>query len=81
MTLPSAAVIVISGPTGAAPCETQGSTLKPPSEQATAPPPSTSPPAKSVPDPAAPALARPPITGRPGRSSFRRRRSSSVGKV
>src|SRR5436190_12434186 len=80
-TLPSAAVIVISGPTGAAPCETQGSTLKPPSEQATAPPPSTSPPAKSVPDAAAPALARPAMIGRPGRASFSRRRSSSAGKV
>ena len=38
MTLPSAAVTVSSGPTGAAPCETQGSTSTPSRRRPTAPP-------------------------------------------
>ncbi len=74
-------MIVISGPTGAAPCDTHGSTVTPDSEQPTAPSESTSPSRNSDPPPAAAALASPPSTGSPGRESYRRASRVSVENV
>ena len=67
ITFPSAAVIVISGPTGAAPCETQGSIVAPASEQPTAPAARRTR-RRETATPSRPptALARPPSTGMPG---------------
>ncbi len=70
ITLSCAAVIVISGPTGAAPWETHGRIDTPDSEQATAPPFRTSPSRNSEAEPTAEALASPPSTGMLGRSSL-----------
>ena len=53
MTLPSAAVIVSSGPTGAAPCETHGSSSTPSKRTPTAPSAITSSPRNSAPPPSA----------------------------
>ena len=81
MTLPSAAVMVSSGPTGAAPCETQGSTSTPSSRTPTAPPVTTSSSTNSGTLPSlARALARPPSTGTPGARRPSSPRTASVGK-
>ncbi len=81
ITFACAAVIVISGPTGAAPCETQGSIEIPDSEHATAPPFSTSPSRNREAEPTAEALANPPRTGIPGLISSRLPSRASVAKL
>ena len=81
ITFASALVIVISGPTGPAPCETQGSTSAPRSRTATAPSVWTSPSRMSIAPPANEALARPPSTGMCGRLPSRAASSSSAGKL
>ena len=81
ITLPSPAVIVISGPIGVAPWETHGITATPPRLAATAPAASTSPSRKSDAEPAAAALDSPPSTGMPGRASFSDSSSASALNV
>ena len=67
MTWPSAAVMVSSGPTGAAPCETHGSTSTPSRRAPTAPSSHRRSPRNSAALPSSVrALARPPRTGTPG---------------
>ena len=74
-------MIVISGPTGVAPCDTHGITPTPPRLAATAPPASTSPSRNSDAEPAAAALASPPSTGIPGRSALSDSSSASALNV
>ena len=81
ITWPSPAVIVSSGPIGAAPCETIGSTSTPSSRTPTAPSLTTSSPmnrigSSSIVRPE----ARPPSSGSIGVDSLRNRRTASVGK-
>src|SRR4051794_6123828 len=81
MTCPSAAVTVSSGPIGAAPCDTHGSTSTPSSRTPTAPPSTTSSPKNNA---GPPSLVRtdatPPSSGSSGVASERKRRTASVGK-
>src|SRR4051794_32389798 len=81
MTWPSAAVIVSSGPNGAAPCETHGSISTPSSRTPTAPPPSSgSPSMNSAGSPSRRrALATPPMTGTPRACSLSVSSTPSVG--
>src|SRR5215210_8945003 len=80
MMCPSAAVIVSSGPIGAAPCETHGSTSMPSRRTPTAPPSTTSSPKNSAgPLSAVRAEATPPSSGSSGVASERKRRTASVG--
>ena len=81
ITWPSAAVIVSSGPIGAAPCETQGSISTPSSRTPTAPP-STHLVAEEQRRRrrrASRADASPPSTGTPASRSARKRSTASVG--
>src|SRR5215208_910767 len=81
MMLPSAEVIVSSGPIGVAPWETHGSTSTPSSRTPTAPSSSTSSPIISTaPSPERPE-ARPPSTDTIGVDSDRKRSTASVGNV
>src|SRR3954447_19781018 len=82
MTCPSAAVTVSSGPMGAAPWDTHGSTSTPSSRTPTAPPSTTSSPKNSAGPPSVVrAEATPPSSGSRGVASERKRRTASVGKV
>ena len=77
---PSAAVIVSSGPIGAAPCETHGRISTPSSRTPTAPPSTTSSPKNSAgasSDVRAEAI--PPSSGSSGDASQRKRSTASVG--
>src|SRR5215207_8375476 len=81
ITLPSAEVIVSSGPIGVAPWDTHGSTSTPSSRTPTAPSSSTSSPIISTaPSPERPE-ARPPSTDTIGVDSDRKRSTASVGNV
>src|SRR4051794_14009721 len=80
MMWPSAAVTVSSGPIGAAPCDTHGSTSTPSSRTPTAPPSTTSSPKNSAGPPSfVRAEATPPRSGSSGVASERKRRTASVG--
>src|SRR3954447_3355460 len=81
MMWPSAAVTVSSGPIGAAPCDTHGSTSTPSSRTPTAPPSTTSSPKNSAGPPSlVRADATPPSSGSSGAASERKRRTASGGK-
>ncbi len=81
ITLPSAAVIVISGPSGVAPCDTQGRTSTPERYAPTAPALKTSPSHISRLLPPKAALESPPITGVPGRVRSSALSRTSEGKL
>ncbi len=80
MTLSSAAVTVISRPSGAAPCETHGNSSTPFRHTPTAPSSTTRPSANRTASPIGErALERPPSTGTPGAASAMPSSTASVG--